>query len=304
MAISKLRIGTRGSQLALIQTEMVAAALKARNPGLSCEIKIIITKGDKDLAPIPLDTIGKAWFTKEIEQAILSDEVDLAVHSLKDLPPERPKGLRYAPVLEREDPRDVLVTKTKAKLADLLPNAVIGTDSLRRKAELLHRRPDLIVKSVRGNVETRLSKLKTGDYDGLMLASAGLSRLGLLDQVTEFLDPSEYVPAIGQGVLAVEARQNDVELWDLIRFIQDKLTVLVVKAEQAFSQVIGGGCKLPIGCYVRLEAGKAFIHGMVGSMDAMEVVVKSVSGSEADAVMLAKKLAKDLLKEPFMSSNK
>ena len=297
MVIHKLTIGTRGSRLALKQTDLAVQALKSQNPLLEINIKTIVTKGDKNQSPIPLDTIGKAWFTEEIEQALLSGEIDLAVHSLKDLPPEVPKGLLTAAILERDDPRDVLVAKSATSLAQLPKDAIIGTDSIRRKAELLRYRPDLVVKSVRGNVDTRLNKLQVENYDALIIAAAGLSRLDLLQVVTEFLDPSDFVPAVGQGVIAVEACQDQPDLWRLIKKIQDEPTLVAVAAEQMFSQVIGGGCKLPVGCYARLEAGMVFIHGMLGSIDALTIVTRSVSGPEARAISLAEQLAKDLLKD-------
>jgi hydroxymethylbilane synthase len=205
----RLTIGTRGSKLALIQTELVAAALKQAHPRLEVGIKIIATKGDTNQAPIPLDTVGKAWFTAEIEQALQSGDIDIAVHSLKDLPPELCPGLISLPVLERADPRDVLVSKAAVPLAALPRGAVVGTDSLRRKAALLLERPDLRVESVRGNVQTRLRKLHEQPYDAIVLAAAGLERLGDLTLVTEFLEPSRFVPAIGQGVLATAPGHHD-----------------------------------------------------------------------------------------------
>ncbi|MDB5178268.1 MAG: hemC [Patescibacteria group bacterium] len=296
-----LTIGTRGSKLALIQTELVAHALRTQNPSLQIETKIITTKGDQNMAPIPLDTIGKAWFTAEIEAALQNGEIDLAIHSLKDLPPETPINLTTAAVLQRDDPRDVLVTKHKERLSTLPHGAIIGTDSLRRKTSLLQQRPDLNVKSIRGNVETRLRKLYSEDYHAIVLAAAGLKRLDRLDVVAEFLDSSVFVPAIGQGVLAAEARSDNSELWNMLHSIQDQPTLKATAAEQAFSRIIGGGCKLPISCYVRFEKGTAYIHGMVGSNDTSQCVVKSVSGPEMEAVPLAEKLARTLLKEPFMA---
>ena len=299
--IKSLTIGTRGSALALKQTELVIKALEANYPALQITTKIITTKGDKNLSPIPLDTIGKAWFTEELEEALLSGEIDLAVHSLKDLPPETPKGLATTAVLKREDARDVLISRSNVGLDQLPKGAIVGTDSIRRKAELLHRRPDLIIKSVRGNVDTRLCKLQQKDYDALMLAAAGLSRLGKIDAVTQYLDPNEFVPAIGQGVLAAEARVDHTELWQLIKSIQDPETLEIVKAEQMFSKVVGGGCKLPVGCYAYFEGEEVTLHAMVGSMDALKMVTKSAKGPRANAVSLAKQLAKDLLREDIFS---
>lgn len=287
--------------MALRQTDLVAKALMARDPTLTVKTKIIVTKGDQNMAPIPLDTIGKAWFTAEIEDTLRKGEIDLAVHSLKDLPPEMLDGLTVAAVLERSDPRDALVAKTAKSLADLPQGAIVGTDSLRRKALLLRHRPDLVVKSIRGNVDTRLKKLHDEHYDALVLAAAGLERLERLDAVTELLDPTVFVPAIGQGVLAVEARIDNIVLWDRLRAIQHQPSLAIVAAEQAFSRIIGGGCKLPVSCYVHFELGTAQVVGMVGSKDARQCVVKSVTGPKAEAISLAEGLARTLLAEPFMA---
>jgi len=300
-AVQSLTIGTRGSRMALRQTDLVANALTAQNPALTIKTKIIITKGDRNMAPIPLDTVGKAWFTAEIEDALQKGEIDLAVHSHKDLPPEMPEGFAVAAVLKRSDPRDALVARAAKRLTDLPEGAIVGTDSLRRKALLLQHRPDLVVRSIRGNVDTRLRKLYDEQYDALVLAAAGLERLERLDAVSEFLDPTSFVPAIGQGVLAVEARSDNTVLWGMLRAIQHQPTLAVVAAEQAFSRIIGGGCKLPVSCYVYFERSTAHIIGMVGSKNARECVVKSITGSKAEAVSLAEGLARKLLVEPFMT---
>ncbi len=297
MSTAKITIGTRGSRLALMQANLVAQALKSQNPKLNISIKIIVTKGDKDHSPIPLDSVGKAWFTKEIEDALMQGEIDLAIHSLKDLPPEPPEDLRTTVVLERDDPRDVLVSKVASSLASLPINAVVGTDSIRRKAQLLYHRPDLRVKSIRGNVDSRLEKLETEDYDAIVLAAAGLTRLGLTQHITQYFTPGEFVPASGQAVLAAEIRQDDVEIWELLSGIQDSDTVLACQAEQVFARIIGGGCKLPVGCYAQIQGDKVTVYGMVGSMDAKHTVMKSVQGSKSDGVKITTKLAKELLGE-------
>lgn len=303
LANNKITIGTRGSKLALTQTQLVAATLKEKYPGLMIETKIITTKGDVNQTPIPLDTIGKAWFTEEIEQALLDREIDLAVHSLKDLPPEMPNGLLIMPILERADPRDVLITRSNgsAKFINLqaLPKrSVVGTDSLRRKAQLLNMRPDLVVNSIRGNVDTRLRKLETENYDAIVIAAAGLERLGLIDRVTEFFDATKFIPAIGQGVLAAEIRKGEPEILGMLHSITHKPTSQGAAAEQAFSRVIGGGCKLPIGCYARIERDrdgkdKISLFAMVADEDGDHVVRRSAIGPLEAAIEVAEKLARE-----------
>lgn len=296
-----LRIGTRGSQMALVQTQQVADKLTGQNSELATELQIITTKGDSDNSPIPLDTVGKAWFTSEIEQALLRGEIDIAVHSLKDVPPETPAGLIVLPVLPRDDARDALVARDNLNLAELPRGAVIGTDSLRRKAQILRLRPDLVVKSVRGNANTRLEKLYGGDYDALILAAAGLRRIGKADVITELLQPDEFVPATGQGALAAEIRVEDSELLVMLRQLQDQTTLAGLTAEQSFTAIIGGGCKLPIGCYVQFDADTVQVYGMVGSIDATQCVIKTRSGPATEASALAKQLASELAEEPFVA---
>jgi hydroxymethylbilane synthase len=297
----RLIIGTRGSQMALVQSKQVADKLTAQTPGLEVSLQVITTKGDTNDAPIPLDTVGKAWFTKEIEQALLDGHIDLAVHSLKDVPPEIPSGLTILPVLPRDDPRDALVSKAgkSLTLSKLLKGAVVGTDSLRRKTQLLRIRPDLIVRSVRGNANTRLEKLDSGRYDALVMAAAGLQRIGQENRITEFLKPDAFVPAIGQGTLAAEVRDDNPAVRHLLEALQDEATTSATEAERVFTEIIGGGCKLPVACYVRFAADVVHISGMVGSMDAAECIIKSISGPATEANPLAKQLAEELGKAPF-----
>lgn len=291
----RLIIGTRGSRLAIIQSELVATELRKLKPNLRVELKTIITKGDADKkTPIPLDTIGKAWFTAEIEQALADGEIDLAIHSLKDVPPETPAGLVHLPVLERADPRDILVSKTGAKLAGLPQGALIGTDSLRRAALLLHQRPDLRIESIRGNVDTRIRKLEVGPCDAIILAAAGLKRLGLGEKITEYLDPAVYVPAAGQGVLAAEISSSNQELMELIEQLGYPATLIAVTAEQAFIRIVDGGCKLPVGCYAKVNNGRVAISGVIGSEDARAAAVESIEGPATQAVELAQQLARRL----------
>jgi hydroxymethylbilane synthase len=289
-----LTIGTRGSRLAVIQAELVADALRRLSPGLVIELKTIVTTGDKNTAPIPLDTVGKAWFTAEIEQALAAGDIDLAVHSLKDVPPEVPPGLMHLPVLERADPRDVLISTSEKKLGELPAGAVIGTDSLRRQALVLHSRPDLKVESVRGNVETRLHKLAGGDYDAVILAAAGLDRLDRAHEITEFLDPTQFIPAIGQGVLAAEVKISNTQLTALLKQLQHAPTLAAVAAEQAFARVVGGGCKLPVGCYARPNGDEIKLYGVVGESDGTTADIAESHGPARDGAKLAEALARRL----------
>lgn len=290
-------IGTRGSNLALIQTAIVEQTLSLLYPDIAFETKIIQTKGDTDHSPIPLDTVGKAWFTKEIEDALLRKEIDLAVHSLKDVPPELPKGLKITPVMQRADPRDVLVSRHPGGLVGLPKNAVVGTDSIRRKAALLAHRSDLIVESVRGNVDSRLQKLQDKSYDALVLAAAGLDRLGKSDVISEYLDPAEFVPAIGQAVLAVEARSRQRSIWQMLERMRDPDVIAAYNAEQIFSEKIGGGCKLPVGCYVYFDGPTAYIYGMVGSMDAKKMIVGKWQVPKIAVLKATRRLAADFIRD-------
>jgi hydroxymethylbilane synthase len=287
--------------MALTQTNKVIKSLIDRRPGLTVALKHITTKGDIDNTPIPLDTVGKAWFTKELEQELLDQKIDFAVHSLKDVPPELPPGLVVMAVLQRDDPRDGLVAKTATSLASLPKDAVVGTDSLRRKTLLLRERPDLVVKSIRGNANIRLQKLEAGDFDALVMAVAGLQRIDRTEMVVEYLDPTTFVPSIGQGALAIELCAERQDLITMFQELQDEATQMATSAEQAFAQVIGGGCKLPVACYVHFEADTAYIHGMVGSIDSKQCAMKTLQGTTADAMQLACQLASELAKEPFVA---
>jgi hydroxymethylbilane synthase len=284
--------------MALVQTQSVIKALSAQQPGAVIETRVITTKGDRNFAPIPLDTVGKAWFTKEIEVALLKGEIDLAVHSYKDLEPELPEGLTAKTVLKRDDPRDVLVAKAGSiSLSDLPDGAVIGTDSLRRKASLLRLRPDLRVESVRGNVQTRLRKLFEEDvYDAIVVAGAGMVRLGEEDKISQWFGLEEIVPAAGQGALAVEARSDDDELWKLIDELQVESTVDAIAAESEFTKTIGGGCKLPVGCCMELSDKRANFYAMLGTEDGSRCTVRKQSGPADSARQLAKRVASSLIK--------
>jgi hydroxymethylbilane synthase len=286
-----LVIGTRGSKLALVQASIVAEALQQELTDISIETKIITTKGDVNSSPIPLDTVGKAWFTAEIEDALTAGGIDLAIHSLKDVPPEIMAGTVMMPILMRADPRDVLISKSGASLADLAHGATIGTDSSRRRAQLLALRPDLLVRSIRGNVDTRLRKLKEEDYDAIVIAAAGLARLGLPEVVTEYLDATTFIPAPGQGVLAAQARSDDTQLLGLLKKLQDDATVAAVEAERAFVAAIGGGCKSPIGACAIIDAEMLTLHGMISSDDGTDTRYDRETGAVTDASAIGARLA-------------
>jgi hydroxymethylbilane synthase len=288
----KLTIGTRGSKLALVQTDIVIEALKELLPDLLIETKIITTKGDTNQAPIPLDTIGKAWFTAEIEEALMRGDIDLAIHSLKDVPPEIVTGTVVMPILERADPRDVLISKDGSSLENLRQGAIIGTDSSRRRAQLLAIRPDLVVRSIRGNVDTRLRKLREEHYDAIVIAAAGLARLGLLSVVTQFFPTERFVPAPGQGVLAAQVRSDDAALIEQLKRLQDTKTVAAVEAERAFIDTVGGGCKSPIGAYALVEGDLLTLYAMMAADDGTDVRHDSEVGSTADAADIGTRLAR------------
>jgi hydroxymethylbilane synthase len=293
--VPSLVIGTRGSTLALAQTQLVIDALKQHYPEVEIRSKIIVTKGDLNQSPIPLDTIGKSWFTAEIEDALLKGEIDIAAHSMKDLPPEIPEGIITMPVLKRGDPRDVLISKSGASFNELPKGTIIGTDSIRRKVLLLDQRPDLVVKSIRGNVDTRIKKLHDEPYDAIILAAAGLERVGMIGLVTEFLDPLIIIPAIGQGILAAQARQDRNEVIDMLRAIQDVPTHIAADAEQAFSNTIGGGCKVPIGCYAHIVDDTIIVDAFMQSADGTHLIRKSATSPISTAADTARALARELL---------
>jgi hydroxymethylbilane synthase len=257
-----LMIGTRGSALACVQARIVAARLRANNPQCTVHEKIIETTGDINQSPIPLDQVGKGWFTKEIQSALLSGEIDIAVHSLKDMADVSPPGLTIAAYVEREDARDVLVSRGNVLLRDLPQNPLIGTDSQRRKVQIEALRPDARVTSIRGNVPTRIQKLDHGAYDAIVLAAAGLSRLSLTSRIAEYFPIDVLTPAPGQGILAVEVRRNDVETGEFIASINDVQVNIAATIEREFSRACGGGCKSPTGAYAVCEGGSWTLHGL------------------------------------------
>lgn len=286
-----LVIGSRGSQLALWQAHWVRARLEEL--GEECRIEIIHTTGDK-ITNVALSKVGtKGLFTKEIEEALLAGSIDLAVHSLKDMPTEMPQGLVLAATPVREDPRDALVGK---RLGDLPQGARVGTSSLRRSAQLRAVRPDLSIENIRGNVDTRLRKLDEGQYDAILLASAGLRRLGWQDRIAELLNPEVMCPAVGQGALAIETRDDDGRAFRVCRRLEDATTRICVTAERAVLAALGGGCQVPIGAYaVTEDPGAVQIQAVVISPDGGEVVRKTARGASADAGRLGSELGQELL---------
>lgn len=267
----KIRIGTRGSALALWQTNHVAKILEDRF-GYETEIVKIKTTGDKILDS-PLAKIGsKGLFVKEIEVALLEKRVDIAVHSAKDVPTEQPEGLIIAAFLEREDPRDALISKDGISLEELPPGTVIGTSSLRRRAQLLNFRPDLKLVDVRGNVDTRLRKMSQGQFDAIILAKAGLKRMGHENDITQVIDTSIMLPAVGQGSIAVECREDDEEMLSVLKEISHYETQVSVVAERALLRFLEGGCQVPIGAFGRVQNGKLVLDGMIASLDGKTLI--------------------------------
>ena len=288
-------IGTRRSKLALWQAEWVHARLRELEPELAVSLKRIKTTGDKIL-DTPLASIGgKGLFVKEIEEALLRGEIDLAVHSMKDVPTRLPAGLEILAIPEREDPRDVLITRNKVSLARLVPGSRIGTSSLRRQAQLLHYRPDLSIQILRGNLDTRLRKLEAGEYDGIILAAAGIKRLGWSDRVTEYLSPDVCLPAIGQGALALEGRTDDGFVRAVVARLDHHPTRIAVTAERAFLERLEGGCQVPIAAHAAITNGTLTLSALIAGVDGRRLVRDSVQGPMRDAHRLGVELAERLL---------
>ena len=293
----QIRIGTRSSALALWQAEWVKSELEKRYPGMIVSLTKIKTTGDKIL-DVPLAQVGgKGLFVKEIEEAMLSDEIDIAVHSMKDVPTLFPDGLHLGAITKREDPRDALLSNRGLSFNALPNGAKIGTSSLRRQAQLLHARPDFAIHQLRGNVDTRIRKLKEGHFDAIILAAAGVRRLGLAEHVTEYLDPEISLPAIGQGALGIECRVDDRELNDLISFFNHQDTRTCVIGERALLRRLEGGCQVPIACHGRMQSGTLLLIGLVGSVDGKRIIKDSLEGAPEKAEKLGKTLAEKLLSQ-------
>lgn len=294
----RIVIGTRGSKLALWQTNWVKSALERHHPGLQVDIEIISTKGDRvlDVSLPKLGEQGKGLFTQELEEALREHRVDLAVHSLKDLPTELPDGLHIGAICEREDVRDALVARSGIPgFNDLPTGALVGTSSLRRQAQVLAVRADLRLQPVRGNVDTRLRKLDEGQFDAILLAAAGLHRLGFAERITEHLPVDLLLPAVGQGALAIETRSDDGRVSGWLGPLNHAPTRLACQAERAFLRGLGGGCLVPIAAHAEIESDTMVLAGLVASTDGKDTVRGKLSGAPADAEALGLQLANELI---------
>ncbi|MEQ1107735.1 hydroxymethylbilane synthase [Acinetobacter seifertii] len=292
-----LKIATRQSPLALWQAEHIRARLQELHPDLTVELVKFVTQGDKIL-DTPLAKIGgKGLFVKELEAALLDGRADLAVHSMKDVPMALPEGLTLAVICEREDPLDAFVSNQFEKFADLPQGARVGTSSLRRKSQILKQRPDLQIIDLRGNVGTRLGKLDEGQYDAIILASAGLKRLGLENRIRHTIEPNVSLPAVGQGALGLECRADDQEVLALIQPLLHIETDVCVRAERAFNAYLEGGCQVPIAGYATLQDGKIHIEGRVGSVDGQTLLRAELNDEIHNAQQLGENLARNLLEQ-------
>jgi len=300
--VKRLRIGTRGSALALWQANHIKDKL-AELHGVEAELVRIRTSGDRFQsasvaqvnAQIGAESGGKGIFIKELEEALLAGAVDLAVHSMKDVPTETPHGLIFPAITKREDPRDCLISRDASKLAELPRGARIGTSSLRRQAQLRHYRSDLDVRDLRGNVDTRLRKVAAGEFDAIVLAVAGVTRLGAQDRITEILPPEVMLPAVGQGALGIETREEDGETAALVRVLNDEETRACVEAERALLRELEGGCQVPLGAWAQLEARDELrIEACLLSPDGSECLRDSRRGSAADAARAGQALGRSL----------
>ena len=291
----RVRIGTRGSQLALRQAEEIAAGLRRAWPRIEVELVPIRTSGDRLATAHLAEVGGKGLFVQEIDEALREGRVDLAVHSLKDLPGERPRDLVLAAFPRREDPRDVLVAATPTTMDALPTGARVGTSSLRRSVQLLARRPDVAAMPIRGNVDTRLRKLRQGEYDALVLAAAGLRRLGLLDATATLLEPDEMLPAVGQGTLGVETRADDGEILALAEPLTDGETRTATLAERAFLEAVGGTCTTPLAAYARRAGNRLRLDAFVATPDGARVMRDGEVGDPEAPEALGRRLAARLL---------
>lgn len=290
-----LRIATRKSPLALWQTHHVAQALQQTHPELEIELVEITTKGDKIL-DVPLAKIGgKGLFVKELEHCLFDKRADIAVHSVKDLPVEFPEGLILPVILTRANPYDAFVSNEYANLAALPEGAIVGTASLRRQSQLLNHRPDLKIRSLRGNVGTRLSKLDQGEFDAIILAAVGLQRLNMEDRIRQIFTSDIMLPAIGQGAIGIECREGDSNTIEMIKVLNDPLTASRVMAERALNRRLNGGCQVPIGGFAQIEGDNLTLQGFVGDLEGKQVLRESIQGSIDSAESLGDTLGKTLL---------
>ncbi|AVO52822.1 hydroxymethylbilane synthase [Ectopseudomonas mendocina] len=293
----EIRIATRKSALALWQAEYVKARLEEAHPGLKVSLVPMVSRGDK-LLDAPLAKIGgKGLFVKELETALLENEADIAVHSMKDVPMDFPEGLGLFCICEREDPRDAFVSNTFESLDALPVGSVVGTSSLRRQAQLLARRPDLKIQFLRGNVNTRLAKLDAGEYDAIILAAAGLIRLGFEDRIRSSISAEDSLPAGGQGAVGIECRSADADVHALLAPLHHRETALRVTAERALNKRLNGGCQVPIACYALLEDDQLWLRGLVGQPDGGLLLRAEGRAASGDAEALGVRVAEDLLEQ-------
>ena len=292
----KIIIATRGSKLALWQAEWVRSKILALDPSLDVELLKIKTTGDKIL-DVPLAQVGgKGLFVKEIEEAMLRGEAGLAVHSMKDVPTDLPDGLHLGAILRREDPRDAFISSKYKSFNELPKGASVGTSSLRRSCQLLSIRPDINIVTLRGNLDTRLKKLDDGLFDAIILASAGVKRLGYESRIAEILSTEVSLPAIGQGAVGIECRTDDAFINNLILSLNHEETSVCVRAERAALKRLEGGCQVPIAAHAVLEGGRLFMRGLVGSVSGDRIIRGSLDGNPADAEAIGKSIAEDMLK--------
>ncbi len=297
MTETPIRIATRQSPLALWQANYVKDALMAAHPGLQVELVTMVTRGDVIL-DTPLAKVGgKGLFVKELEIAMLEGRADLAVHSMKDVPVDFPDGLGLVTICEREDPRDAFVSNTYAKIEYLPSGAIVGTCSLRRQCQLKAARPDLVIKELRGNVGTRLSKLDAGEYDAIILAAAGLKRLELESRIRSFIEPEQSLPAVGQGAVGIECRVDDQRVRALLAPLNHADTADRVRCERAMNLTLQGGCQVPIGSYALLEGNTIWLRALVGEPDGSQIVRGEIRGPRTQAEQLGITLAEQLLSQ-------
>lgn len=294
----KIVVGSRGSNLALTQTNWVISELKKHHPNIEFEVKIIKTKGDL-IQNVSLDKIGdKGLFVKEIEQQLIDKKIDIAVHSMKDMPSSLPEGLKFAGIPKREDIRDVLILKEGYSSLEDLPNgAKIGSGSKRRKYQLLKHRPDLDIVPIRGNIETRMRKIEDENLCGVILAAAGLIRAGLKDKISCYLDVDKIIPAPAQGALGIEIRQEDPEVEKILDCLTDKVSEIQVSAERGFLDGINGSCHIPIGAYCKVNGENINLTGLYGDEEGKKLITKTISGKASEAREVGIELAKLISKE-------
>ena len=293
----KIRIATRKSPLALWQANFVKQNLLLAHKDLTVELIPMVTQGDIILDS-PLSKIGgKGLFVKQLEQAILNNEADIAVHSIKDIPAQFPEGLMLAAICQRDEVRDAFVANKYASLNDLPKGAIVGTSSLRRQCQLRSHFPHLIIKDLRGNVGTRLNKLDDGQYDAIILASVGLKRLSLEHRITQYIDTDLMLPAVGQGAIGIESRTDDKQILDIISVLDDKESRACIQAERAMNNALQGGCQVPIAGYCRLNNDELMLQGLVGRVDGSKIIKQQITGFINEAESLGEKLAKQLLNQ-------